>query len=88
MEKSSFFKLTTTLYCPYLAQKNKFLHIQLIAYKDREPSFKMEFLPSTSLSSEMDIKNVLYNTVKLPVILEEIRLKQNLMNSLHRKRMR
>ncbi len=49
MEESSFFKLTTTLYCPYSAQKNKFLHIQLIAYKDREPSFKMEFLPSKKI---------------------------------------
>ena len=38
MEESSFFKLTTALYCPYLAQKKEFLHNQLIAYKDGEPS--------------------------------------------------
>ena len=41
-----------TDHCPLLSiigSKKEFLHIQLIAYKDGEPSFKTEFLPSKKI---------------------------------------
>ena len=43
MEESSFFKLTTTLNCPYSAQKKEFLHIQVITYKDGNHLVKLLF---------------------------------------------
>ena len=47
--------------------------LSMLIPKIREP---LEETVVASLSSEMDVKNVLYNTVKeLPVTLEEIRFK-------------
>ena len=38
MEESLFFKLANAHNCPYSVRKKEFLHIQLIAFHDGEPS--------------------------------------------------